>query len=207
MTFAFTAAQAETVKLWTSRDTRDAEKMQFFFPMMYGADKGTAKYIPGADKWKGAIKVFTEFKEGKTNSGITGDRLTVPHVPRVDAYGGEGDTQLRGSGGTQTIANQNLFFNYFFHQLVSAGPLSDARGVLKFLETVRPSLRDWVSRKLEEAFVIQLWGLTSWNNTSVLKNWGQGTQATVWNNPVNAFGTDGTLPISGITYGGSATSD
>lgn len=207
MTYAFTAAQAETVKLWTTRDTRDAEKMQFFYPMMYAGDKGTARYLPEASKFKGMIKVFTDFKEGKVNSGITGDRLTVPHVPRVDGYGGEGDTQLRGSGGVQTIASQNLFFNYFFHQLISAGPLSDARAILKFMDVSRPSLRDWYSRKVEEAFVLALWGLTTWANTSVLKNWGQGTQDAVWLNTIETFGADATNPLSGITYAGTATSD
>lgn len=207
MTYAFTASQAETVKLWTTKDTRDAEKMQFFYPMMYAGDKGTARYLPEASKFKGMIKVFTEFKEGKTGSGITGDRLTIPHVPRVDAYGIEGDTQLRGSGSTQTITSQNLFFNYFATQLISPGPLSDARAILKFMDVCRPSLRDWYSRKLEEAFVLALWGLTSWTNTTVLKNWGQGVQAQTWLNDIQTFGTDSTDPLSGITYGGTATSD
>lgn len=193
MTWAFTAAQAETVKLWSTKDTRDAEKSMFFFPLMYG-DSGTAKYLPEASKFKGIIRAITDFQSK------TGDRVTVPHVPRVTAVGVEGNTQLRNAGGTQSILSQDVYFNHFAHQLVSDGPLSDSRALLKFIDVARPSLRDWYRRKVEEAMVIAMWGLTSWNNTGVLDNWTSPTAAT-WLNTVRAFGS------TEITYAGDATSD
>lgn len=192
MTYAFTASQAETVKLWSAKDTRDAEKAMFFFPLMYG-DAGTAKYLPEASKFKGIIRTVTEF-ESKS-----GDRVTIPHSPRVTGVGVEGNTQLRGAGGTQSILSQDVFFNHFAHQLVSDGPLSDSRGVLKFIDVARPGLRDWYRRKVEEAMAIAMFGLTSWNNTGVFDNWTSPTTQT-WLNDVETFGS------TELSWAGDATS-
>lgn len=192
MTWAFTASQAETVKLWSTMDTRDAEKGMFFFPLMYG-DSGTAPYLPGANKWKGVIRTITDFQNKQ------GDRVTIPHIPRLTGAPVEGNTQLRGSGAAQSIQSQNVFFNHFAKQLVSDGPLSDSRAVLKFLDVGRPSLKDWYRRTIEEAMAIAAFGLTAWSNTSVFDNWSSGTTS-IFLNPVNAFGS------TELSWAGDATS-
>lgn len=197
MTWAFTASQAETVKLWSTMDTRDAEKGMFFFPLMYG-DSGTAPYLPGANKWKGVIRAITDFQ------GKQGDRVTVPHVPRLTGAPVMGNTQLRGTGAAQSIQSQNVFFDHFAKQLTSDGPLSDSRALLKFLDVARPSLKDWYRRTVEEAMAIAAFGLTTWNNTGVFDNWYAGLPGlanSVFLNPVNAYGS------TEITYAGDATSD
>lgn len=191
MTYAFTAAQAETVKLWSTKDTRDALKAQFWYPMIYGAD-GNKAGMQEASKFKGIVRMVTEF-EAKT-----GDRVTFPHMPRITGDAIENDTQLRGSGSTMSIQSQNVFYTYFAKQVISAGPLSDARALIKFLDAARPGLRDWFSIYVEECITAMAFGLTSWNNSLTLLGT---SKSAVWLNTINTFDS------SHIMYAGDATSD
>jgi hypothetical protein len=197
MTWNFTANDALTIKLWSTQDMRDAEKRMFFAPMIYSADptgKGRLKYIQDASKFRGIIRMVSEF-EGKN-----GDRVTIPNVPLVTGRGGRGDEMLRGSGQVVKTSSQDVFFDYFFTQVISGGPLSERRVGLDFIKTNRPSLGNWYMRTLEEGFVLSLFGLTAPNNGSILKNW-NATETAVFNNPIVAF--DSTQ----IMYPGAHTSD
>lgn len=197
MTWVFQAANALTVKRWSEKASRDTEKSLAFAPLMYGNDT-TAMRNPDYNKMRGAIEVYTDFQ------GKTGDRVTVPNVRPVTGRGVHGDQLLRGTGASQNLDSMDLYFENFAHQVISGGKLSERRIALDFLKTARRSLSDWYMRKVEEAIVLALWGLTSWYGTP-LKNFGGGgtsqAETKTFLNPIQAFDS------SHIVYGGDATSD
>lgn len=201
MAWSFSTDNAATVKRWSTMDTRDAEKAVFFYPMMF-ADKakGLRAQATGmpTDATKGMIRWFTEFTEHDS-----GDRITIPHVPKVVGRGVHGDAILRGSGQSANILTQDLLLDFFATQVYNNGPLSDQRVALKFIDTMRPELAKWYTRKWEEAIVLALWGLTTWANTGVLENWNGGLvgESSVFNSPIETFDS------GSILYAGDATSD
>lgn len=196
MTWNFTADDAVTIKLWSTKDTRESEKAQFWVPMMYTNDGEGARapHIQDASKFKGAVRVVTEF------DGKAGDRVTIPHVPRITGRGRHGDQLLRGSGQAHTLKTQDVFFDYFATQIISSGPLSDRRVGMKFIDTGRPALRDWFKRKVEEAITLAMFGLTAPANGSVLDCWDD-EETAVFLNTIEEFASGQVL------FAGDATSD
>lgn len=201
MAHQFSTDNAATVKRWSTKDTRDSEKSLWWYPLMFADDakgeKAQKSGMVSAAKWTGIVRYFTEFTEHES-----GDRITIPHVPKVTGRGTHGDGILRGSGAAGNLLTQDLYLDFFAHQIYSAGPLSDQRAVLKFMDAWRPAMRDWYCRKWEEAIVLALWGLTTWSG-STLENFNSGTigEANVFNSTIETFDADA------ITYAGDATSD
>ena len=197
MSWEFTREDNLRIRGWSTKDTREGEKSQFFFPLMFGyeGENKRVPYMPEASKFKGIVRTVTEFK---SNSG---DQVTIPHVPRLKGRGTHGNQMLRGNALNHTLGDQSIFIDYIATQVVSKGPLNDRRVGLNFIETMRPAMRDWYSRKVEEGIILALSGLTTWNNTSVLDNWTPGAEDEVFNNVIEAFDADH------ILYAGDATSD
>lgn len=201
MSWQFDSSNAATIKRWSTRDTRDAEKSIFWYPMFF-ADKAKglkaqAAGMVSAEKWKGMIRFFTEFQEMDG-----GDMIRVPHVPKIVGRGTHGDGQLAGNGAPSTILTQDMYLDFFAHQVYSSGPLSDQRVGLKFIDVNREELAKWYTRKWEEAVVLALWGLTTWYG-SPLENWNSGSigETNVFNSTIETYDSEA------ISYAGDATSD
>jgi hypothetical protein len=202
MAWSFSSSNAATVKLWSTEDTRDSEKSIWWYPLFFADDKFGAKAqkagMKAASKWKGIVRFFSEFEQGRR-----GDRISVPHVPKVTGRGVRGDAMLRGKGQPGTTLMQDLYLDFFATQVYSEGPLSEQRVALDFIDTYREELRKWYTRTWEEALVLAQWGLTTWANTTVLENWNNGTtgEANVFNSDIETFDSQA------ISYAGDATSD
>lgn len=194
MTWVFQPADSLTVKRWSEKASRDAEKALLFAPLMYGTD-GTAMRNPEYNKLaKGVIEVITEFQ------GKTGDRVTIPNVRPVTGRGTHNDKILRGSGATQALDSMDVYFENVAHQLISGGKLSERRIALDFRKTSRASLTDWYRRKVEESIILALWGLTIWYG-SPFKNFNNSGETESMLNTIQTFDSTHTV------YGGDATSD
>lgn len=197
MTWVFQPADSLTVKRWSEKGTRDAEKALLWAPLMYGTD-GTAMRNPEYNKLsRGVINVVTEFQ------GKTGDRVTIPNVRQVSGRGTHNDKLLRGSGATQPTDSMDVYFENIAHQLISGGPLSERRVALDFRKTARQSLTDWYRRKVEESIILALWGLTGWYGSpfSNFNNALSGAETQSMLNTIQAFDS------SHIVYAGDAISD
>lgn len=197
MTWQFGANDSTTVKLWSERVARDAEKQQFFAPMMYSLDNPKALRSPDAAKSVGIIRVNTEF------AGKAGDRVTITNIARLKDRGIHGDGLLQGTGGTLSPYSMDLYFEPIAEQVRTAGPLSERRTVMNFRKEARKALGSWGMRKTEEGIVLALWGLTTWANTKVLDNWNSGDvgETQTFLNAIQPFDS------SHILYAGDATSD
>lgn len=195
MTWVFQPADALTVKRWSERGTRDAEKSLLFASLMYGQD-GTAMRNPDYNKIKNAIEVVNDFQ------GKSGDRVTIPNAQIVTGRGTHNDKLLRGSGAAQGLDSMDLFYENIAHQIISGGKLSERRIALDFRKTSRQSLTDWYRRKVEESIILALWGLTSWYGTP-LKNFNNSGETQSMLNTIQPF--DGNHTV--YAGNGDATSD
>jgi N4-gp56 family major capsid protein len=190
----FAAGDAETVKLWSEAVHRDAEKALFWGPMMYTAgpdDKNRLKH-PDANKGAQIIRVRNEFKNKQ------GDRVTITNAGDLTERGVHGDGLARDSSETIDTFTMNLFFEDIVHSVRTEGPMTERRSVLEFRSTAREKLARWARRKMEGAIVLQLWGLTSWNNSGALRGWSSAAEAEVFLNTIQEYSTgDETLMYAG----------
>lgn len=197
MTWQFGVNDTQTVKLWSEKVIRDADKTQWWAPVMYPVD-GDAKTLRHPDAGKGGeiIAVHTDFQNK------SGDRVTIHNVAQSTGRGVHGDGYLKNTGATISTYTMNLFYENVAYQIVSSGELSERRTVMNFREHARKNLASWARRKTEGAIVLSLWGLTAPNNSSVLTNlnWNT-TESEVFLNTIQAFDSDH------ILYAGDATSD
>lgn len=199
MTWEFGLNDPETVSKWSEAVIRDAEKMITWAPFMTSMTEGALRN-PNAGNLSGIIRVHTEFA-GMDKKGRT---LTLHNVADIAAaeQGIEGDALLRDTGADLDTHTMTLRFNAIAEQVRSSGEMSEKSTVLDFRKTAREKLARWARFKTEGAIALALNGLTSYNNTSVLKHWPQnGANASVYGNTLQAFDSDH------IFYCGTATSN
>lgn len=199
MTWEFGVNDAETVEKWTEATVRDGEKMITFAPFMTSQTEGAVRN-PEVGNAGGIIKVHTEFA-GKDKAGRT---LTIYNVADIPASerGVHGDGLLRDTGADLDTYTMQLRFENVAEQVRTMGELNEKGPLLQFRQTAREKLARYVRAKTEGAIILQLWGLTSWNNTTKLKHWSQqGQESSVFGNTIQAFDADH------IVYAGDATSN
>lgn len=193
-TWEFATGDASTVKLWSEKVIRDAEKHLFFAPLAYTLKSSKSQRATESSKYKGIIQVHSDLQSQK------GDRVTLENVARITGRGVHGDGLLAGTGADLNVYTMNLFIENVAMQVRTAGELSERRVVMDFRETAMPELGSWAGRKLEEAIALALWGLTSWNN-SPYDNWSNNGETSVFGNTIQTFDSAHQL------YAGDATSN
>lgn len=192
------------VRQWSELVIRDAEKLQVFAPLMYSMEESSRFKAKDATLAQGIIKVHENFK------GQAGDRVTIAHTARVTGQGVEGNSLLRDTGEDLDTSSMDIYIQPIAQQLRTAGPLNDQRTIMDRRKEFRLKLAQWAARKIEEAIILTLSGLTSWNNTTILDNWGQGAQSSVFANTIQTFdNSGGASPDSNDTliFAGDASSD
>lgn len=194
-TFNFLAGDAQTVKLYKEKVVRDAEKQMFFSPLVYKKRTGKDEMEPDdPERAQGLIQYHTEFAEK------AGDRLTINNVARITGRGTHGDALLANTGANLNYNSMNLYIEPVAHQVKSSGPLSERRVAMDFIEDSTIELTSWLARKLEEAIMLTLAGLVTWNN-SPYDNWNNTGETAVFLNAIQAF--DSTHQL----YAGDATTN
>lgn len=203
MAWVFGDNDALRVRRWSELVIRDAEKLQVFAPLMYSMDESSRFKAADASKATGVIRLHEDFR------GQSGDRVTIANTARVTGTGIEGNALLRDTGEDLDTYSMDVYIQPIANQLRTAGPLNDQRVLLNARKEFRMKLAQWAARKVEEAIILTLSGLTSWNNTTILDNWGQGAQSTVFGNTIRAFANSGgATPDSNDTllFAGDASS-
>lgn len=195
----FGTNDSTTVKVWSEKVIRDAEKQQIFAPMMYSIDNPKVLRHPDAQKnLTGIIQVHSEFE----SIDRKGDQVTISNIGRINGRGVHGDALLRDTGAVASTYSLALKFEDIAQQFRSSGPMSERRFVGNFREEGKAALASWARRKVEEAIVLQLFGLTSWDSSGPqLDNWRNAGETSVFGNSIQAF------DASHILYAGDATSD
>lgn len=191
----FATGDAETVKLWSEKTIRQADKAMFFAPFVTSLKDEDALRHPDAGKGGGIIQMRSDFK------GKKGDTVTLSSAGDLSDEGTEGDGLLRDGGETLDTYTMTLKFTDIAHAVRTTGPMSDRRSVFDFRTLGMEKLSRWARNKMEGAIVLSLWGLTSWNNSGKLPTWPSAAASTVFGNSIQAFDSDH------IVYAGNATSD
>jgi N4-gp56 family major capsid protein len=194
MAWVFGDNDALRIRQWSELVIRDAEKLQVFAPLMYSLDEASRFKAKDASMAQGVIRLHEDFK------GQAGDRVTIANTARVTGEGVAGNALLRDTGEDLDTSSMDIYIQPIAQQLRTAGPLNDVRVSMDARKEFRIKLAQWASRKIEEAIVLILNGLTSWNNTTILDNWGQGSQTTVFGNTIQAFSVQ-----SSATWGATDT--
>lgn len=204
MAWVFGDNDALRVRQWSELVIRDAEKLQVFAPLMYSLDESSRVKAKDASMAQGVIKVHETFK------AESGDRVTIANTARVIGQGVEGNALLRDTGEDLNTYSMDVYIQSIANQLRTAGPLNEQRIAMDARKEFRMKLAQWAARKTEEAIILTLSGLSSWNNTTVLDNWGQGAQSAVFQNTIHAFtNSGGANPDSNDTlvFAGDASSN
>lgn len=184
-TWQFANAGTGVPELWSEKAIRDMEKRQYFAPFMYSLDNQKENKNPDFGKGAEIIQVHKEFRSK------SGDRVTLMNVAAITGEAIYGDALLRDTGADLDIFELSVFFDYWAKQVRTSGPLSEKLQVLNFRKTSQPELSSYGAIHLEESILVALNRLSSWNNTTVLKNFATtGAASSVMRNTLTAFDSD-----------------